>query len=346
MPIEKTVYDSEVLLGVMNQMEAPTNYWLGLCYPRVMTFTDKYIEFEKMTHKRKLAPFVVPTAQGRPIYSEGSNLTRITPAYIKPKDAVEAAAMLGRKPGNLLGGTPRTPQQNYDAAIADRLTQHRDAIERRWEWMAAEAIIKGQVTIADEDSPERIVDFQRDPNLTIVLTGAQRWDQAGADIIKDLEDWRTLARLADFGGPINRVTVSPDVWQVMRKNPELLKQLDTQIRGTQGSFITGIMEGLSVEYVGRLGTLDIYVYSDYYHDTDGNMVQFMPAGTVVGTGPGIQGVRAFGAILDKRAGMQALPIFPKMWDAEDPSATYVMSQSAPLMVPVNINNSFVATVLS
>jgi len=311
-----------------------------------MTFTDKYIEFEKMTNKRKLAPFVVPTAQGVPIYSEGSNLTRIMPAYIKPKDTVEVAAQMGRKPGNLLGNTPRTPQQNYDAAVADRLSQHRDAIERRWEWMAAEAIIKGQVLIADDNSPARLVDFQRDPNLTITLTGAARWNQPGVDIIKDIEDWRTAARLADFGGPINRLTVSPDVWQVMRKNPELLKQLDTQIRGTQGSFITGVMEGLAVEYVGRLsGTLDIYVYSDYYHDTNGNMVQFMPAGTVVGTGPGVQGVRAFGAILDHRAGMQALPMFPKMWDQEDPSATFVMTQSAPLMVPVNINNTFVATVL-
>jgi hypothetical protein len=29
-----------------------------------------------------------------------------------------------------------------------------------------------------------------------------------------------------------------------------------------------------------------------------------------------------------------------MWDQEDPSLTYTMSQSAPLMVPANIDNSF------
>lgn len=346
MPIEHSLYDTATLLETMNQLEAPTNYWLELCYPRVMTFTTKYIEFEQMDNLRKLAPFVVPTAQGRPIYTEGSNLTRIAPAYIKPKDAVEAAAMMGRKPGNLLAGTPRTPQQNWDAAVAARLSQHRDAIERRWEWMAAKAIIDGRITIVDEDSPERIIDFERDPSLEITLTGPARWNQAGADVINDIEEWRTLARNARFGGPITRLTVSADVWEVMRKNPELLKQLDTQIRGTQGSFITGVREGLSVEYVGRLsGTLDIYVYSDFYHDENGNVVPFMENGLVVGTGPNINGVRAFGAILDKKAGLNALPIFSKMWDQEDPSATFVMSQSAPLMVPVNINASFVAKVL-
>lgn len=346
MPIEHSLYDTTTLLAAMNELEAPTNYWLDLCYPRVMTFTTKYIEFEQMDNLRKLAPFVVPTAKGRPIYTEGSNLTRIAPAYIKPKDAVEAAAMMGRKPGNLLAPTPRTPAENWDAAIGARLSQHRDAIERRWEWMGAKAIIDGKVTIVDEDSPERIIDFERDPNLEIVLTAGARWNQSGADVIGNIEAWRTLARQARFGGPITRLTVSPDVWEVMRKNPDLLKQLDTQIRGTQGSFITGVREGLSVEYVGRLsGTLDIYIYSDYYHDEDGNMVQIMPAGTVVGTGPAIQGVRAFGAILDKKAGLNALPIFSKMWDEEDPSATFIMSQSAPLMVPVNINASFVAKVL-
>ena len=30
----------------------------------------------------------------------------------------------------------------------------------------------------------------------------------------------------------------------------------------------------------------------------------------------------------------------KMWDQEDPSLSYTMTQSAPLMVPTNIDNSF------
>jgi hypothetical protein len=57
------------------------------------------------------------------------------------------------------------------------------------------------------------------------------------------------------------------------------------------------------------------------------------------------GVRAFGAILDSKAGLQALPIFAKMWDQEDPSVTFVMSQSAPLMVPRDPNGSLYASVL-
>jgi|GEM_PF-4478656 len=38
--------------------------------------------------------------------------------------------------------------------------------------MAAEAPIKGTVTVADEDYLTKIVDFKRDPALTLALTDA------------------------------------------------------------------------------------------------------------------------------------------------------------------------------
>ena len=39
-------------------------------------------------------------------------------------------------------------------------------------------------------------------------------------------------------------------------------------------------------------------------------------------------------------------MFPKMWDQEDPSVTFLMTQSAPLPVPVNINNTLRARVVA
>ena len=48
-------------------------------------------------------------------------------------------------------------------------------------------------------------------------------------------------------------------------------------------------------------------------------------------------VKAFGAILDNAANLEVADIFTKMWDQEDPSARFIMSQSAPLMIPTNPN---------
>jgi len=56
----------------------------------------------------------------------------------------------------------------------------------------------------------------------------------------------------------------------------------------------------------------------------------------------VDGVKAYGAILDVNS-LEPADIYPKMWDQEDPSARYIMSQSAPLMIPVNPNATVKAT---
>lgn len=352
--INHQIYDTATLLGVLRDDEMmlpPSNYWLSLCFPTVMNFTDEYIDFSKITENRKLAPLVVPTAQGKPIYSAAERLTRVKPAYVKPKDPVSASRMIKRAAGlgELAAPVAQSPQQRYNAIVADIMRQHRRSIERRWEWMAAQAVIYGEVILEDEAYPRTVVDFERDPTHTVNLTGAARWGETGVSIIRDIEGWRTRARRAKFGGPTNRLTIGANVWDVMREDEEVRELLNQNLKAQSGGMDLnlGIREGMDVEFVGRLsGTLDVYVYSDFYQEPDGTMVPFMSADDVVLTGPGVQGVRAFGAIQDKAANWQALSIFPKMWDEQDPSATFVMNQSAPLMVPVNPNNTLRATVLN
>lgn len=347
------IYDTATLLGVITDpemMEPPSDYWLTLCFPSQVNFTDEYVDFGKLSANRKIAPLVVPTAQGKPIYSAAESAVRVKPAYSKPKDPVSASRVIKRAAGfgEMLSNTPMTPAQRYDAIVADIMRQHLAAIQRLWEWLAAEAIIYGEVTLEGEAYPRTIVDFQRDPNLSIVLTGASRWGQAGVKPLRDIEQWRFRVRDAKFGGPTNRLTVGANVWEIMRQDAEIKELLKVDYRPYNNGLTLnlGIREGQHVEFVGRLsGTLDVYVYSDYYQNPDGSVAQFMSPDDVVLTGPGVSGVRCFGAIQDKAAGWQALPVFPKMWDAEDPSATFIMNQSAPLMVPLNPNNTLHAKVL-
>lgn len=353
--INHQIYDTATLLGVLrdnDMMLPPSNYWLSLCFPSTVTFDDEYIDFSKIAENRKLAPLVVPTAQGKPIYSAAERLTRVKPAYVKPKDPVSASRMIKRAAGMgelAPGVASMTPAQRYNAIVADIMRQHRRAIERRWEWLAAQAIIYGEVVLEDEAYPRTVVNFERNADHTVNLTGAARWGQSGVSILRDIEAWRTRVRKAKFGGPTNRLTIGANVWDVMREDAEIRELLNTDLKAQNNglNLNLGIREGLDVEFVGKLsGTLDVYVYSDYYQEPDGTMTEFLSPDDVVLTGPGVQGVRAFGAIQDKAAGWQALAIFPKMWDEHDPSATFVMNQSAPLMVPVNPNNTFRATVLN
>lgn len=353
MAIGQTLFTTAALLGVMRDDEAmmpPSSYWLDLAFPSIMTFDEEYIDFGKITDQRKIAPLVVPTAQGRPIYSAGERVSRVKPAYVKPKDPVSASRMIQRAAGlgELNVNSNWSPQQRYNAIVADILRTHRRAIERRWEWLASQAVQFGSVTLEDDAYPRTVVDFERAANHSITLTGANAWGETGVSILSSVEGWKKRVRDAPFGGPTNRLTVGSEAWEVMRQDEEIRELLKVDFRPSNNglSMNLGIREGLDVEFVGRLsGTTDVYVYSDFYHEADGTVVPFMDPRDVVLTGPNIRGVRCFGAIQDIDAQLQAMAMFPKMWKQEDPSATFIMTQSAPLMVPVNPNASLRARVI-
>lgn len=356
--MESPIYSSSTLLGVMRDnknMQPPARYWLDLAFPNIINFDTEYVDFTKISGNRTIAPLVVPTAQGRPIYTAAERRSLVKPAYLKPKDPVTATRVFRRHAGlGELGNSakPLTPKQRYNAIVADILREHRYAIERRWEWLAAEAVINGSVTLEDEAYPRTVVDFERDASHTVNLGAGNFWGDAGVSILDSVEAMRKTVRDAKFGGVTNRMTVGSDVWDVMRKDTEIRELLNTNYRlNSNANLNMGLRDplepGLEVEKVGNLSSnLEVYVYSDYYQDKDGNTVPFMSAKDIVLTGNNIQGVRCFGAIQDIEAQLQPLAIFPKMWSNPDPSATLIMSQSAPLMVPVNPNNSLKATVIA
>ena len=347
MPLDQGIYTTRALLGMLADERVttpPPNYWLDNFFTGQIQFDTEYVEMDKIAAQRKIAPLVVPTVTGKPIYSAAEAKQQVKPAYIKLKDPISATSLVKKRAGlgELAHGTNLTPAARYNLLVADILDQHRNAVERRWEWMASEATQNGAVTLEGEAYPRTVVDFQRDAGHSIVLAGAARWGQAGVDPLADIDGWRNTARRASFGGVLNRITMGVRAWELFKASPTVREILKDTYRSpaTVGNPALNLAfrDNLDVELMGQIGGVSIYVYSDYYEDAAGNEVEFMDERDIVLTG-NIQGVRCFGAIQDKRALWQPLPIFVKMIDEEDPSATHILTQSAPLMVPVRPNAS-------
>ena len=342
MPLD--IYNTVELLEVLREQESIPQYWLDF-FPRMVTSDREEILFDQVTDgTRELAPFVAPNVQGRVLRDRGYTTKTFKPAYVKPKHVVDPRRAIPRMAGEAIGGT-LTLAQRYDAVVAENMRIERQMIENRWEWMAARAVIDGKVVVKGDDYPEVTVDFGRDPSLTQTLTGTAVWGGADEAPLKDIEDMRRLVR--DLSSTsITRLTFGLNAWDLFAANDQVQKLLDSRYRGSDSEFNRSVPEGAPMEYRGRIsgqngmGTLELWTYSQKYRDEAGTLQDIMDPDLVVGGGPGIQGVRCFGAIKDKRAGLAALPMFPKMWDVEDPSVTYTMTQSAPLMVPVEPNGSF------
>jgi hypothetical protein len=86
-------------IGVMRDVLPAYTFFLDQFHGQVDS-TDEYIDFEKLPRSnRKLAPFVMPMGQGKPIYTDRSTAYRFKPAYIKLRDAVDTTRGLSKIPG-------------------------------------------------------------------------------------------------------------------------------------------------------------------------------------------------------------------------------------------------------
>ncbi len=337
-------YDTHTLQGVIRTLPPPSNFWLNLCFPVSIPFDDEYIDFDVIDRGRRLAPFVAPTAQGKPLLQKGYSTRRFRPAYIKPKDSVDPRRLFKRRAGEAYTGT-MTPQARRNAIVADILQTHRDAHERRQEWMAASAIINDLVEVSGPDYPTQVISFGRHPSQTITLTGTAQWSDPSANPVKNLDAWIGQVQQRSSYAP-TRVVMGTDAWDVFRDNPVVEKKLDTR-RGSETRLETAVGTGEVVQYKGTLGaSLEVWTYNDIYEDDEGNVVPFMDPKKIVLLNPtGTEGVRCFGAILDADAGYVPTEFFPKMFKENDPSAEFILTQSAPLMVPRRPNAVLVAKVL-
>ena len=347
--MEFNLYDLATLLEVRRRQEDVKVFWLNF-FTRQVNFETQYIDFERVNRRyKKLAPFVAPNAQGRVLTTQGSRLQRFAPAYVKPKSVIDPQKVLTRQ----VGEVPYQPLSNAArraAVIAEETREHKSRLINRNEWLAAQAVIFGQVTISGEDYPTQTVDFGRDASLTSVLAGAAKWDQTTGKPLDDIKLMRR--RAADLSGIIiRRVVFGQNAWDLFVTRLGLNEQqtsgnfLDTRFRGSE-SEISRLLDGFEgAEFAGYLsgingqGRIECWVYSGTYDDENGAAQPFMNTNDVVGIGE-FDGVRCFGAIHDPRAGYQALEVFMKNYINEDPAAEYLLSQSAPLMVPGEPNATF------
>jgi hypothetical protein len=337
--------DTHQLLGVVNNIPAVTPFWLNLAFPSVQTFDSEWIDFDTVDESRRLAPFVAPNVNGKTMTAEGFNTRRFKPAYIKPKDAVDPSRVIKRRAGEAIGGS-LSPEQRRGAVITDILRVQRDMIMRRWEWMAKCAVVDGSVTVSGESYPAQTIAFGRDPSQTVTLSGGTLWSAAGTSHpLTNLQTWYTQTqRLSST--PVRDLVFGTSAWDAFVGHAEVQDKLESR-RGSEMALETSTGLGTSdvAQYKGMLpGGPRLWVYSDQYKDDSGAAVDMLDPTYVVGVGQ-VEGVRAFGAILDARAGYRALEMFPKMWISDDPSVEQIMTQSAPLMIPLRPNATFRAKVV-
>ena len=124
-----------------------------------------------------MSPFVSPLVEGKLVEQRRVQTNQFKPAYIKDKRAPDLRKPVRRAIGEQIGGT-LTGAEREAANVELEMTDQLDMLDRRLEWMAAQALINGTVTITGEGFPTVVVDYGRDATLTVAKTSTGKWTQA------------------------------------------------------------------------------------------------------------------------------------------------------------------------
>ncbi|EPJ1409013.1 TPA: major capsid protein, partial [Yersinia enterocolitica] len=191
------IYDTNVLVGLVPNLKTSQNWLLDRFFPNVVTYATEEVSIDIDIGKRRMSPFVSPLVEGKLVESRKYQTNTFKPAYIKDKRAPDLRKPIRRQMGERIGGEYTAAERemlNIQFEMEDQI----DMLNRRMEWMAASALTKSQITVVGEGFPTTVIDFGRSSNLTITLSGSDKWPlsvAAGTTNTQpsdDIEDWQTL----------------------------------------------------------------------------------------------------------------------------------------------------------
>lgn len=346
------IYDTMTLVQLVPNLMTSQNFLLDKFFPNVVESDTEFVAIDVDVGRRRMAPFCSPLVAGKLVESRRYETSLYKPPYIKDKRVPDLRKPIRRQIGEQIGGNiPATDRAALNMMF--EMTDQIDILFRRQEWMAAQAMMTGTITVIGDGIPTEVIDFQRDPALTIALSGADKWPLAVAigetnnQPTQDIERWQTRI-LQKSGAVATDLIFTNASWAAFR--------LDTTIKDNaitwpaMSPFGNKVDAGARVElgavYKGRWGQFDLWLYNDWYIDpVDDEEKPMLVDGTVLMSGPNLMGTRAYGAILDPAFNYGALAYAPKTWLNEDPAQRFLMMQSAPLVIPSRVNAALCATVV-
>lgn len=343
--------ESLIQQGILKKIETPNYFYLSLFGKQHFAKSDVILFDEVFEDYRKIAKFVAPNVVSTVNQNRTFDVKSFRPAYAKEKDVIEAwsETLQHRTAGEAIAGS-KSPAERAKAMRAKQLRMHRIMMKNLHEYMCSQALLGAQVTISGQDYPITTVSYYRNSNLTATTLGtAQSWATATNNPLE------SLAMMADrvytaSNAEVDTLIMGRTAWQNFYKymtHKDNRHLIDKEIRGSdlQTNLITlGSVRNVQrvMSFTGLNGTkYEVWLDNRVFRNHIGTTRRYIADNEVFGMSSSeFQGVMAFGAIKDADAGWQPMEMYHKEFRTNEPSADYLLTQSAPLPINLNPNSTF------
>jgi hypothetical protein len=340
------IYDTIELVAVVSNLKTPSSFLLDMFFPQTITSDTEFVAIDVDVGKRRMSPFVSPLVEGRLVEQRRIQTNVFKPPYIKDKRAPDLRRPVRRMIGERIGGT-MTGEEREMANLAFEMNDQIEMLTRRLEWMAASALTTGTVTVAGDGFPTQLIDFGRDPTLTLALAGTAQWTNANvvtstggpgtASPVGMIETWQHNI-LKKSGALVTDIIFTTSAWTGFMADPLLKGAIYYPRLGDAGNNIDpGSRIAPGAAYKGHWGQYDLWLYNEWAVDENNFEKPLIPDGMVVLAGQAMQGIRAFAQIIDPDFNYESMPYAPKVWTNKDPAQRFIMMQSAPVVIPSRVN---------
>lgn len=332
-----SLYETRALAQVVAALDEPPSFFLDSFFQTVFTFPTQKVDIDLIDRDKTLAMFVQRGNPSNVSSNKGSSTRSYLPAYIKEKNRIDPSKALARRPGERPSGE-LTAADRFDAAVADTLDLQMQRIKRRLEWQACRAAIDAQIVIAGDNVASETITFGRNAALTpTALSSTARWGDSAPDILGNIRTARILVA-EHSGAAVTDVVLGATAAGAFLADTKVQGVLDN--RGAVNLAMNfEPQSGTKGDYLGNIGGLRFWMYAATYTDDAGSSQKFLADNTMFMAGPEMMGTRCFGAIEDPQLGFVEADMAARMFTQDDPPGTFILTQSAPLMVPARPNAS-------
>lgn len=341
------IYETRAMLQVLENRIPSRTFFRNNFFRDGQIYQAETVDLDIIKGTRRMAPFVNPKMQGKVLDKAGYTTRSYKPAYVKPKLVTTAANILSRQAGQPVYTQSTNPAVMAAQQLGRELAELDDSITRREEWMCAGALLTGKVTVLGDGVNDELDFYANVTHFPVLLTTA-RWSQASTAVpLTNLKTWKRIVT-KDSGFNPNICVMGLDAYDAFMGT--------TQVTSASGLFnlrqidigaIQPLMLPNGITYIGRINEIgmDIYTYEEWYYDEGTSSEKpMMPADKVFLGATNTECEFCYGAIQDLDS-LVPVARFPKTWKEEDPSAMFLMVQSAPMPVPKRIDAFLTATVL-
>jgi hypothetical protein len=253
-------YDTATMLPAINGTTRPKTFLRERLFGgRLTAFETQYVIADFQKGKRALAPFVSRIIGGTLVEKLNMTTSRMEPPMVAPRGVFRGVEAFERMPGEVIGGA-NSPDERAIAAITAQMALHDDMDTRTEEFMCAQMLANGVMTIKGEG-----VDTQIDLGFTQTdtLSGASCWDGNSANIRKNIRDWKRIV-IQSSGITPDTMLLGSDAADAFLSDETILAQLDKRNAQMGAIDIRDLPNG--AQYLGYIEGVDVFGYDEWYID--------------------------------------------------------------------------------